>query len=116
MEVFKDHGKRMSELIDDQRRLPGRELLRFRTLHIFQIINHLNLPPGDQVEWIGNDPQWFLGVKAKGCVANAVSSIPFSFFVLLSIILAPKTSLSGASNLGEFNKSISAPKSKAFWS
>lgn len=38
LEVFKDHGKRLSEIIADQRRLPGKkkQKLGFRTLHIFQ--------------------------------------------------------------------------------
>jgi hypothetical protein len=40
LEVFKDHGERLSEIIADQRRLPGRENNNRLFPHIVEFINH----------------------------------------------------------------------------
>lgn len=81
----------MSEIIEDQRQLPGKSWKgkRFRTLHISEpLITRL----WGEVEWIANDSKWFLDERM---------SLMLCFYLTLSIISAPETSFSkGASNLG----------------
>lgn len=84
LEVFKDYGRRLSEIIEDQRKMPGMNIAHFSKT----IINH--------------------AIKWRMYCAKDVTNVMFYFLLFqclsprqsLRFDVAPETSLTGASNLG----------------